>query len=308
MFAAHHAPTYARLARRVAAVGGDDLAPLIALAGLRLAFWQGRARDPFAGGVNATIEDLTALRDELADASAAGLVQFTEPQRITDVVPGLLLAARSYPGRAIRLVEFGAGAGIVLTGHRVVVDFATGRWPGRGVDLGLTADLVVPPELLAVDLPIVSAVGIDRRPLDVRDAGDSRRLRAFAWPDRPARLERLDAAVAAAVAVAPNLVRGDVLDIAPDLLADLVEPDVVTVVIDSAFSGHLAPADRARLTAVLRTAARTGIVVVLSRVRATHPTGWRLSAMQLRDLTGGRTGVYCVGDLLSERLAWVGPS
>lgn len=108
-------------------------------------------------------------------------------------------------------------------------------------------------------------------------------------------------------AAPPHLVRGDVLDIGPDVLAELVDPEAVTVVVDSGFAAHLAPTDRERLGSLLRVAARSGVVVTISREPAERPSGWRLSAMRFRDLTTGRLIDYCVGDLVSERVAWVGP-
>lgn len=310
IFSAHRSPSYARLAAaEPLSVLPSDL--LLVLHAVRRAAFEGRATDPWSGDVAELIADVDRLRPEVESVIERGLVQFTEPLRVTDLLPGLLMAARRYPGRPIRLIELGACAGLLLIPEAYRIHYPGITWPGdpvAGPVAELTSDLDLPPRLLDTPVDIVERVGIDLAPVDPAAPESLDYLRSFAWSDDVRREQRLAAALTAIAARPPRLMAGDIVEVLPDVLTR--EPDVVTVVIESATAHYLPPRSQRRLGLMLDAAATRGPVVTVTRSAvATSPVdlGWRAwSAVSVVDLTARWRRTFAVTDMLSERQAWVG--
>lgn len=230
-----YAPTYDRLARRVALEPAllraaattrpgqqhpnTFLAAVHHLLGERL-----RSMD-----VDEVVSACHAAVDRLAELCATRLVQTNEPRRATFLLPALVEAAR-LAERPLALVEVGASAGLLLLVDRYAYDYG---WAGRAGDPAspLLLDTEVrgdarPP---LGDVPIASRVGIDLQPVRTDDADAVAWLRSLVWPDHDARRARLDAALALAAADPPRLVAGDALDVLPAVVRDV--PDAVTPVV-----------------------------------------------------------------------------
>ena len=119
----------------------------------------------------------------------------------------------------------------------------------------------VPADLLSVEIEIGRRRGIDLNPIDVTTDDGARLLRAFVWADQWHRVERLRRAIDIARADPPELVRGDYVELLPQLLADR-DPDALTVVFQTASTLYL---DRERYDRV-RTALHDAAQVA--------PLGW----------------------------------
>lgn len=308
VFDEHGAQAYAHIAGAMTAY--PDVAvcpnPLGALHAVRLASFEGRATDPFGGDSQTFVSDFRRLPEEVAEGIARP-VQFTEPLRMADLLPGLLLAARWAEGAPLSLVELGAGAGLLLAPEAFRIEYPSGVWSAQAQEAAvtpplarLTSRLEVPPELLAQPLKISARIGVDLRPLDPASSFDY--LRSFAWPGDPDREVRLRAALEAVAHRRPEVIRGDAVELLPGLLAQRRES--VTVVIDSGFSTYLDGASALRLGRVLDAAATRGRVLFLRRSGLRQPEGDLQGTVALVDLTRRQIAEYAHTDALSEHVVW----
>lgn len=322
LFEAHRAPTYARLARAFAedppavqAHASGRALPLIVLHAVRWAALQGRAHDPWSADPDAVRQDIVRLHGEVDAALRRGLVQYTEPQRMADLLPGLLLASGRYPERPARLIELGACAGLLLAPERYRIRYPRGEWSTEKSVIELTSELDLPPGLLDPDLsdasalPIVDRVGIDLAPVDPATGYDY--LRSFTWPGSPAREARLREALDAVAVDPAPVIAGNALDVLPELLTD--ERGLLTIVVDSAVSRYLSGPQAVRLGQLLDAAGQRGPTVLISRARAGRSTvtsGATSQALHSRvvvvDLTARWRSAYAATDALSERAEWIG--
>jgi hypothetical protein len=184
-------------------------------------------------------------------------VQTNEAQRAACLLPAFGEVARRAGGRPLAFVEIGASAGLLLAWDRYAYDYGDGRLHGDPASpVRLRCETrgprrPPPPE----PWPGVAArVGIDPAPVDLRDAGAVRWLRALVWPEHPERAARLEAALALVRADPPRLVRGDGTALAADVLQDL--PAGLPACVFHVFTlNQVAPSARARLEQGLRRAA-----------------------------------------------------
>lgn len=308
IFAAHKADAYARIALEVA---GDDHVsqlgePLLILQTVRLAALSGRARDPWLGEPEPFRDFLRDHAGEVRDATAAGLVQFTDPARVTDLLPGLHLAAARYPGRPLNLIEIGACAGLLLAPERYRIDYPHASWDPAGATVRLRSEIDVPAARVGPALPIADRVGVDLQPVDPGDADSFDYLRSFHWPGDPARELRLRSALTALAADPVTVLRGDASEMLPDLLRARVTNDSVTVAIDSAMSQYLPQPAALRLGRALDASASRGPLLLLSRVTPDPPVPGLDSGVRLLDLSNPWRASYAASDQLSERGRWLG--
>ena len=308
IFADHRAKPYAVLARATADVLPSDLTGvLVALATVRGAAFQGLATDPWVASAEQFRTDLAGLAAEVEAARAVGRVQFTEPLRITDVLPGLLLAARRYPGRPLRLVELGACAGLLLAPEVYRIDYRCSSWQPPGARTTLHCDAEVPAHLLHTPLVIVDRLGLDLAPVDPRDPDAYDYLRTFCWAGDPTRETRLRDALAAVAHDPPPVIATDVVEALPDVLAERVGPEAVTVVVESGLSTYLRGGHLLRLGRTLDAHANQGPLVLLTRAGAAPGIEDLTNSIKVVDLHRPWRSTYAAGDLLTERVRWIGP-
>lgn len=172
--------------------------------------------------------------------------QTNEVRRCVVLAPALALVQRWAGERPLALVEVGASAGLNLLIDRYRCDYHPGGahlGPDDAV-LRLTTDLVGAPPPAGPPLRVVSRLGLDRAPLDVRDEADVRWLRACIWPEHHDRRRRLDLAVAEARRDPPELLAGDAVDDLAGAVGRAPE-GAVALVVHSATLPYLAPERRA---------------------------------------------------------------
>jgi hypothetical protein len=309
VFSTHDALAYAGIADSLAEAPVPNVPerPLVVLAALRRAALQGRATDPHAGDVEAPRDDLHRLIDEITDAAEVDLVQYTDPVRLGDILPGLWCAALWYPDRPLRLVELGASAGMLLLAESITVRFTTGAWAPPGTLGAIDYPMEIPPEFLSTPLAIESSIGIDLRPLDMRDPEHVELLHSYAWPGPSARKARLDLGIRVAHERPPLLVEGDVMQLAPDIIRGSLDRAAVTVVFDSAFSHYLSTSSRVKLGRMLDALCGAGPLVMISRGASVSGDSGR-SAVRAIDLTGRRRKVYAEMNIISESPEWLAHS
>jgi hypothetical protein len=303
-FEAHKAQAYADICRTCLRdpVWADCSTPLPVLHAVRSASFAGRATDPFGGDGTAFCDDLGALTDEVQAASDRGLVQLTEPLRVADLLPGLLLASRWAGDRPLRLVELGSSVGFLLVPERFRIRYPRAVWDPPGALCELVSDLDVPAPLHEQPLTIADRVGVDLAPVDATDSGAYDYLRAFCWPGDPTREQRLAEALPTVRHDPPVILTADALEVLPDLVPR--DRDVVTVVVESALSAYLSGRQAMRLGQTLdRLAGRTTLMLLTRAQQRGEEV--LTSNMTLVDLTRRRRLTYALSDMLCERSRWV---
>lgn len=269
-FEALGSPLYARFARRLAddpttasAVLRDDTAWDIGLrlfGGVHHLVLTGAAPDALSGAWDDFVAALARHRETLSRWMREQGVQTNEVQRCIGLLPAFLTVAAE-TGLPLDLLELGASAGLNLELDRYRYVYAEGTWGDPAAPLVLEAleDGRVPVALLERTLPIRRRRGIDLSPIDATTDDGLTLLRAFVWPGRDDRRDRLDAAVEAlrGAPQRPELIRGDYVELLPGILADRLD-DHVTLVFQTASTGYLLPERRRRIAAVLDEAARDG--------------------------------------------------
>ncbi len=280
--AAGSSPAYERLAAAVAAdeavlallesAPPDARSPTLLFGALR---WRGVD----VADAPAALSWAREHPDDLLHVLRTRRTQTNEVARCATLLPALAeLAERER--RPLALVEVGASAGLALLYERWAY-----RWTGTGVDTRVSPPGAALTLTCAVsgDVPLPAAVpaigwraGLDLDPVDVRDPDARRWLSCLVWPEHTDRAERLVAALDAAAADRPRVVRGDLVDDLPALL-DQVPPGCTPVVLHSAALVYVAPDRRAAFVDLL---ARRGVhrlgaegAEVLPAVAALLPTG-----------------------------------
>jgi hypothetical protein len=209
------------------------------------------APDPWSLYRASILDNAGWVRDFVRDRR----VQTNEVQRCFALLP-IFLTLAGTDGRPLRLIELGASAGLNLLWDRYRYRYRTGRWGPAAASLELTGEerRTVTSDVLRTEVRIGCRVGIDLNPLDVNDADDIRLLRVFAARHRRARLMN---AIATAQADPPPLIRGDYLELLPDVLADRDEA-TLTVVFQTLSAVYQGESQKARLRSIVAEAGSAG--------------------------------------------------
>lgn len=207
-------------------------------------------------------EDFRAAIDENRDWVVRFLaeqsVQTNEVQRCFALLPGFLTIARA-TGKKLDLLELGPSAGLNLLWDRYRYTYAAGTWGPADARLSLGGEerAPVPADLLTTSVEVRRRRGLDLDPVDVTTEHGERLLRAFLWPGRREREERLGRAIETLRESPPELVRADYVERLALALEER-DPGSLTVVFETASRGYLSPEQQARVRAALDAAAAAG--------------------------------------------------
>lgn len=207
-------------------------------------------------------EDFRAAIEENHDWVARFLaeqsVQTNEVQRCFALLPGFLTIARA-TGRPLDLVELGPSAGLNLLWDRYGYEYEGGAWGPASALLSLRGEerTPVPADLLESRVEVRRRRGLDLDPIDVTSEHGERILRAFLWPGRPEREERLSRAIETLREDPPELVQGDYVERLGQVL-DGRDPETLTVVFETASRGYLSAEQQARVRETIDEAAEAG--------------------------------------------------
>jgi hypothetical protein len=311
------APATAELYRRCAA---DELAlslipgappwdaPHRLLAGARYLVARGEAED-FDGSADpwrAFHAVLEAHADRLARFVRERPVQTNEAQRSWTLLPLFLTVARATGGRALDLVELGASAGLNLLWDLYGYRYEAGGWGDPESPLQLSGDerRRVPADLLRTGAEVRRRVGIDLHPLDATTEDDMRLLEAYVL--EPGYRARLARAAEVAADQKPEVVRGDYLELLPDILRRRTD-DTLTVVFQTHSSVYLSDEGRARLRALVDAAGADGPLAWIStptpEEHGQHNGDYPL---ELAIWPGGERRIVARTNVRGEWLEWSG--
>jgi hypothetical protein len=154
--------------------------------------------------------------------------------------------AHAADGRPLALVEVGASAGLTLNWDRYRYDYGSlGRVGDRTSPVRLSCEVRGGEPPLAIP-PVAWRAGVDLAPRP-----DDEWLRACIFADQPDRFERLEAALALARDHDPRVIRGDALELLPELVAEAPD-DAQVIVYHTAVLAYMEPAATERLRALVR--------------------------------------------------------
>jgi hypothetical protein len=200
---------------------------------------------------------LVAQREFLARFVQEQAVQTNEVQRCFALLPAFLTLARESCAGVLDLLELGPSAGLNLLWDRYAYAYRHGSWGSSELTLRGVEYAPMPAEVLEARVEVRGRLGIDLNPVDVTNEDGARLLRAFIWPGRVERAQRLCQAIGILRREPPQLVRGDYVELLPALLAERDE-GALTVVFQTASTGYLPRERRAELRELLEGAGREG--------------------------------------------------
>ncbi|ANU07455.1 DUF2332 domain-containing protein [Paraurantiacibacter namhicola] len=190
--------------------------------------------------------------------------QTNEAGRSASIMAGLLwLADRLGPN--FDLFEIGASAGINTMMARYAYDLG-------GVKAGPSLSrMAIAPEWRGASPPaaaprIVGVRGCDIAPLDLADPAQALKLKSYVWPDAQARMHRMDAAIAIAAAMPPQLEKADAADFVEQELACPAQAGTTRCLFHSIMWQYLPDSAQARITAAMEAAG--------AAARADSPLAW----------------------------------
>ncbi len=210
-------------------------------------------------------EVLAERREWLRDFVATQGVQTNEVQRSWVLLPLFLEVARRTGAETFDVVELGPSAGLNLVWDRYGYRYAAGEWGDAGAPLVLAGEerAPVPAELLSLRPRVGRRVGVDAAPIDLTTDEGALLLKSFVWADQIERLERLEHAIDVLRSDPPELVRGDFVEVLPDVLAER-SAGALTVVFETAAMGYVAKEGRDRVFAALDAAAHHAPLALVS--------------------------------------------
>jgi hypothetical protein len=208
--------------------------------------------------------DVIATQSEKIGALFERTPQTNEVARSMLLLAGALTIARQ-TGLPLRIFDVGASAGLNARLDRY-------RYEGRDWSWGDPASPLVlrnretsgRPRYTDAPLDIVERCGVDLNPRDIASEDDRRELRSFVWPDQVDRIERLEAAFAAAAATPVPIDRADFLRWLPERVSP--QPQSVSVVMHSVVTEHLPAEVKAQLL--------ERIVAIGTRATTSAPVAW----------------------------------
>jgi hypothetical protein len=187
--------------------------------------------DPWSDPPGFVAEHAEFLRRFVAEQA----VQTNEVQRCWALLPAFL----SLGERPLELIELGPSAGLNLVWDRYRYVYAAGEWGSGPLVLAGEERRAVPAGLLQRRPEVRRRRGIDLAPVDLGSDESVLLLSSFVWADQADRLERLRRAIEIVRADPPELIRGDYVDVLPELLADR-SGDALTVVFQTVSTQYLA--------------------------------------------------------------------
>lgn len=216
------------------ALSGDD--PAVARAYERLD----------AEAIWATVHPaMTVQRGRLA-AFMAHEPQTNEVRRSICLLGGFLEIAKA-TGLPLRCFELAASAGLNLSWDRYGYQIGEDSWGDPRAAVQMDTDWTGAPPPVDAVIKVIERAACDRRPTDLRDPDQRRRLMSYIWADQPERLARLRAAIAVALAEEITVETADAVDWTRREVALL--GDAATVLYHSVFWTYMTPETQAALVA-----------------------------------------------------------
>jgi len=239
----------------------EDAMPLRVAGGLHwlhLSGAEARLAPVYAGEVTdqAAVDEIVAEVARSWDARLTPWLdhppQTNEAGRSSSIMAGLLWLSQRL-GSRFEMNEIGASAGVNTMMERYRYDLG-------GVEAGpADSPMQLVPEWRGSPPPagtveIVAIRGCDVAPVDLSDAAEALRLKAYVWPDAQERMGRIEAAARLAAASPPLLERKDAGTFVEERLEAPQEPGVTRALYHSVMWQYLPEATRRSITTAMEQA------------------------------------------------------
>lgn len=193
-------------------------------------------------------------------------VQTNEVRRCACLLPAFATVAERAPSHPLALVEVGTSAGLNLFWDHYRYDYgAAGSYGDETSPVVLRCEVRGSGRFPVIEqLPqVVARIGIDLRPVDVRDADEVLWLRALIWPEHAERVELLQRALDVVRREPPEMIAGDALEVLPDALGK-VPADATLCVFHSLTLNQFSREGRSRFAALLAEQSRERTIFEVS--------------------------------------------
>jgi hypothetical protein len=186
---------------------------------------------------------MLSRRERLA-AFMAHEPQTNEVRRSICLVGGFLEIAKA-TGKPLRCFELAASAGLNLSWDRYRYRMGDAVWGDPTAAVSIDTEWIGPPPAVDNLIEVVERAACDRRPTDLTEPDQRRRLMAYIWADQPERLARMRAAIDVALAGGVTVEAADAIEWTRARVAP--RAGAATVLYHSAFWHYLGPASQAAL-------------------------------------------------------------
>ena len=248
-------------------------------------------------------------RERIAEIVSVRGVQTNVVRRSALLLPAFARALRGAGGMPVFLVEVGASAGLNLFWDKYGYDYGGGhRWgdPASPVQLATACQGRFPPMLPDAPVNVAHRVGLDLEPVDLGNREAVAWLEALVWPERRDEAELLRRAMELARNDPPRMLRGDALELLPEVL-DEAPPDCALCVFHSHTLNQFPPEARERFDRMMR---RYGERRDLNVISLEARRGRENSELELLTWRGGVRNWERVAtcDSHGYRIKWLGDS
>jgi hypothetical protein len=164
--------------------------------------------------VDAAWDAVLAASEAYADRLAGFMAhepQTNEVRRSVCLVGGFLEIARA-TGLPLRCFELAASAGLNTSWDRYRYQLGEASWGDPAAAVSLDAEWEGPAPPVEALVRVTERAACDRRPTDLRDADQRRRLLAYVWADQGDRLARARAAIDVALAEGVEVEAADAVE------------------------------------------------------------------------------------------------
>ena len=251
------------------ALSGDD--PALAAAYPR----QGRDADPAAAWIAARTA-MIRWQDRLATFMGHE-PQTNEVRRSVCLAPGFLQIAQETQ-LPIRAFEIAASAGLNLNWDHYAYRFGEAAW-GDG-PVAIDTDWTGPAPAVNAPVAVIERAACDRRPGDLSDPDQRRRLLAYIWPDQFERLARIRAAIDLARQLGVTVEAADAVDWTARRAAP--KAGAVTVLYHSVFWQYMPAERQAALAATIEGLGRQAHAEAPFAWLRMEPPPQNIAAMEVR--------------------------
>lgn len=236
-----------------------DALPLRLTGGIHALHLAGKAPALAAIYAGQPADDAAVIAEVIAEHEAAllpwldGPPQTNEAGRSANFIAAMLWLAQQGCPAGFACLEIGSSAGINLMLDRYAYDLGGVKVGPQDAVMALAPRWKGPPPP-AHPIEIVSARGCDVAPVDLTDPAEALRLKAYIWPEHTVRFERMDAAIRAALAKKPDIVRMNAADFVEAELARPHEAGTTRVLMHSIVWQYVPQDQQARITAAMEAA------------------------------------------------------
>ena len=230
-----------------------------------------RLEDVYAGRmsdqsqVDALVREVVETYDARLMPWLDGPPQTNEAGRSASLMAGLLWLADGRVAPQFEVLEIGASAGInTMMGRYRYVLGGVGAGPS-------TSRMLIEPEWRGSpppdsELSLVDARGSDIAPVDLTDEAQALRLKSYVWPEAFQRMARIDAAIALAERMPPDIEKMDAGDWVEQELAKPQQPGVTRVLMHSIMWQYLPDFTQERI--------ETAMAAAGAEADAERPLAW----------------------------------